>query len=65
MGQAFDRDGNVLGEAFGATKQEVLEQLMKEHPEAEEIRIKTFRDKVEALKQASTSTDDVVPTDRE
>ena len=35
MGQAFDRDGNVLGEAFGDTKQEVLKKLESE-----------FRDKI-------------------
>lgn len=43
MGQAFDSDGNVLGEAEGATKREVFEKLQKAHPTAEEIRIKTQR----------------------
>lgn len=41
MGQAFDRDGNVLGEAFGETKRDVLDQLERMHPAAEEIRIKS------------------------
>lgn len=43
MGQAFDRDGNVLGEAEGATKREVFDKLQEAHPTAEEIRIKTLR----------------------
>ena len=42
MGQAFDRDGNVLGEAFGDTKREVFDKLMKEHEAADEIRIRSF-----------------------
>lgn len=52
MGQAFDRDGNVLGEAFGDTKAEVVEKLERMHPSAHEIRVKTMgagqdaRDKV-------------------
>jgi hypothetical protein len=40
MGQAFDGGGNVLGEAHGETKREVFDQLMKDHPDADEIRIK-------------------------
>ena len=40
MGQAFDGDGNVLGEAHGETKREVFEKLHKEHADAAEIRIK-------------------------
>lgn len=40
MGQAFDREGNVLGEAFGKTKQEVFDKLHAEHKDAAEIRIK-------------------------
>lgn len=42
MGQAFDRDGNVLGEAFGETKREVFDKLMKEHADAAEIRIRSI-----------------------
>ena len=45
MGQAFDREGNVLGEAFGETKREVFDKLMKEHSAAHEIRIKSMEDK--------------------
>lgn len=39
MGQAFDGDGNVLGEAFGDTRREVFEQLIAQFRDAAEIRI--------------------------
>ena len=39
MGQAFDRDGQVLGEARGETKREVFDALDKAHKDAHEIRI--------------------------
>ena len=42
MGQAFDRDGNVLGDAYGETKRDVFEQLMKAHADAAEIRIRSL-----------------------
>lgn len=42
MGQAFDRDGNVLGEEFGATKREVFDKLMAQHSDAAEIRIRSL-----------------------
>ena len=42
MGQAFDRDGNVLGEAFGDTKREVFDKLQAEFKDAHEIRIRSF-----------------------
>lgn len=42
MGQAFDDQGNVLGEAFGATKREVFDSLMREHKDAAEIRIRSL-----------------------
>jgi hypothetical protein len=42
MGQAFDREGNILVEAFGETKEEVFKKLMKEQRDAHEIRIKTL-----------------------
>lgn len=42
MGQAFDRDGNVLGEAFGATKREVFDKLTSEFKNAHEIRIRSL-----------------------
>jgi hypothetical protein len=40
MGQAFDRDGNVLGELQADSMREVLDGLQKMHPDAHEIRIK-------------------------
>lgn len=43
MGQALDKDGHVLGEAYGATKQEVFDKLNTAHQDAEEIRIRTMR----------------------
>lgn len=46
MGQAFDGDGNVLGEAYGNTKAEVLEKLETAHKEAAEIRIQSAVDAV-------------------
>jgi hypothetical protein len=42
MGQAFDRDGNVLGEAYGDTQREVFEKLTAEFKNAHEIRIRTL-----------------------
>ena len=42
MGQAFDKDGWVLGEAFGHDKREVFEKLNAQFKEAAEIRIKTI-----------------------
>ncbi len=55
MGQAFDRDGNVLGEASGETKREVFEALSRNHPEAEAILVRTLREKMEAHSQGSES----------
>ena len=52
MGQAFDRDGALMGEAFGATKREVFDTLMERHPDSEEIRIKT----IHAAAQISDAT---------
>ncbi len=40
MGQAFDEQGQILAEAFGETKREVFEKLMKEQSLAKEIRIR-------------------------
>jgi len=45
MGQAFDRDNNVLGEAEGATKQEVFDKLHAAHQNADRFEIRTLRDK--------------------
>ncbi len=43
MGQAFDKDRQILGEAFGHTKREVFDKLMEAHAEAAEIRIRTLQ----------------------
>lgn len=42
MGQAFDRDNNVLGEAFGATKKDVFEALNNKFKEADRIEIRSM-----------------------
>ena len=42
MGQAFDRDNNVLGEAFGETKREVFDKLISEFKDADRIEIKSM-----------------------
>ena len=47
MGQAFDSEGHVLGDATGATKREVFDQLEKAHPDAAEIRIRSIHDGAE------------------
>ena len=44
MGQAFDPNGDVLGEAYGATKREVFEKLNEAFKDAAEIRIKSLAD---------------------
>lgn len=47
MGQAFDRNGNVLGEAFGNTKREVFEKLAEQFKDAHEIRIRSLEDQIQ------------------
>lgn len=42
MGQAFDRAGNVLGDAYGETKREVFDKLNERFKDAAEIRIRTL-----------------------
>lgn len=42
MGQAYDEDGNLLGEAEGKTKKEVFDKLQAAHANAAEIRIKSL-----------------------
>ena len=42
MGQAFDKDGAILGEIFGATKQEVFDKLNEKFENAEEIRVRSI-----------------------
>jgi hypothetical protein len=40
MGEAYDERGHLLGQAVGKSKQEVLDKLMANHPDAAEVRIK-------------------------
>lgn len=47
MGEAFDRAGQFLGDAFGETKREVFEKLMAEHKDAAEIRIRSLEAQIE------------------
>lgn len=63
MGQAFDRDGNVLGEASGDTKREVFERLSAEYPAAHEIRIKSMKERIDAIAEAEKGAC-VPPRDR-
>lgn len=41
MGQAFDKDGVILGEVFGATKREVFDKLNEQFKDAHEIRVRS------------------------
>ncbi len=59
MGQAFDREGNVLGEAFGETKREVFDKLSAAHPDAQEVRIMKQR-----MQDAVNKPDSAPPRDR-
>jgi hypothetical protein len=52
MGQAFDKDGRLLGEAEGETRREVLDQLERDHPDADEMRIHQLREKLDKLTDA-------------
>lgn len=61
MGQAFDSNGNVLGEAFGDTKSGVFDKLNAEFKQAHEIRIKSL---VENIASAKETRDPLVPRDR-
>jgi hypothetical protein len=56
MGQAFDHEGGVLGEASGETKRDVFDKLMKEHLDAHEIRIKSMEEKAAAVKDPRAAT---------
>lgn len=62
MGQAFDRDGHVLGEAEGDTMREVFDKLSQEHKNADEIRVKAMKEKADFLSGATTALN--VQTDR-
>lgn len=61
MGQAFDRDGNVLGEAEGDTKSEVFEKLNAKFKDAVEIRVKTLEDRLRGQSSGGAMT--AVPKD--
>ncbi len=43
MGEAYNREGEVIGRAVGETKREVFDKLIQKHPEAQEIRIRSGR----------------------
>lgn len=43
MGQAFDEDGRVLGEACGPTKRDVFELLMRQFPDAHRVNIESVK----------------------
>ena len=47
MGQAFDESGHVLGDFYGDSKREVFDELMKRHPEANELRIKSMKERID------------------
>lgn len=53
MGQAFDREGNVLGEAYGDTKREVFDKLMRDHGDAAEIRIRSLEERLSEAEENS------------
>lgn len=55
MGQALDRDGNVIGEASGDTKREVFDKLMAEHRDAHEIRIRSLESHSQGESSSATS----------
>lgn len=57
MGQALDKEGNVLGEATGNTKREVFDELQRRHPAADEIRIKTLEEKLRGQQAADITTE--------
>lgn len=63
MGQAFDRDGHVLGEAYGETKREVFDKLTKEFADAHEIRIKTIDAHLGASPERAQGDGDSRPLD--
>lgn len=66
MGQAFDGDGHVLGEAFGDTKREVFDKLTEQFKDAAEIRIKTMEEKLANVdaRQAQKHADSLKSRDR-
>jgi len=66
MGEAIDRQGNVLASAFGNTKKEVFDKLSEAAPNAAEIRIKTLGDQIQKAKVAMMEENEAtVPNDDE
>ena len=57
MGQAFDRNGNVLGEAFGETKREVFDKLNQAFKDAHEIRIRSLSERLTIEQQGGASAE--------
>ncbi len=56
MGEALNREGQRIAEAFGATKREVFDKLFNLAPDAHEFRIKTLEEKLtEAGQQIGAS----------
>ena len=57
MGQAFDKDGNVLGAAEGESIRAVLDTLERHHPDASEFRIRTMAEQsASALQQKAAGS---------
>lgn len=56
MGEAFDRDGNVLGATTGKTKAEVFEKLNTAFQDAAEFRIRAKEAEIMAGRHAPTVT---------
>lgn len=61
MGQAFDRDGNILGELEANSFREVLDKLQLAHPKAEEFRIKSMEKRLEDERRAGRAAETVAP----
>lgn len=55
MGQAFDKDGQILGEMQADSMRKVLDGLQKRHPDAAEIRIKALQDRVTSPEDNQTA----------
>lgn len=55
MGQALDREGNVLAEARGETKREVFDKLEREAPAAAEMRIRSVEESLDKIQRPSVA----------
>lgn len=51
MGEAFDRAGQFLGSAEGATKREVFDKLQEQFKDAAEIRIRSIERELGSVAQ--------------